>query len=111
MRGFSKKRRHVSRVNCSSASQTTTQHDLENEELYFMDAVYPKFQSKSVCGWIKKGEIKTLPTTSTQYRMHFVGAIELKKMAVFAREYETVDANGSYHAKKYIVRLETHFKR
>ena len=76
-----------------------------------MDAVYPKFQSKSVCGWIKKGEIKTLPTTSTQYRMHFVGAIELKKMPVFAREYETVDANGSYHAKKYIVRLETHFKR
>ncbi len=67
---------------------------LENEELYFMDAVHPEFQSKAVCGWIKKGETKTLPTTSAQYRMHFVGAIELKKMAVFSREYETVDAES-----------------
>lgn len=65
-----------------------------NEELYFMDAVHPEFQSKAVCGWIKKGEIKTLPTTSAQYRMHFVGAITLKKMEVFAQEYETVDAES-----------------
>src|SRR4029077_11447628 len=25
----------------------------ENEELFFMDAVHPEFQSKAVCGWIK----------------------------------------------------------
>jgi len=67
---------------------------LENEELYFMDAVHPEFQSKAVCGWIKRGEVKTLPTTGAQYRMHFVGAIELKKMEVFAREDETVDAES-----------------
>jgi transposase len=66
----------------------------ENEEIYFMDAVHPEFQSKAVCGWIKKGEIKTLPTTNQQYRMHFVGAIDLKKMGVFAREYDTVDADS-----------------
>lgn len=66
----------------------------ENEEIYFMDAVHPEFQSKAVCGWIKKGETKTLPTTSAQYRMHFVGAIALKKMAVFVQEYETVDAES-----------------
>lgn len=66
----------------------------ENEEIYFMDAVHPEFQSKAVCGWIKKGEIKTLPTTSAQYRMHFVGAIALKKMEVFVQEYETVDAES-----------------
>lgn len=66
----------------------------ENEEIYFMDAVHPEFQSKAVCGWIKKGEVKTLPTTSDQYRMHFVGAINLNKMEVCAQEYSTIDAES-----------------
>jgi len=65
-----------------------------DEELFFMDAVHPEFQSKAVCGWIKKGEIKTLPTTSAQYRMHFIGALALDGMKVFAQEYETVDADN-----------------
>jgi transposase len=66
----------------------------ENEELFFMDAVHPEFQSKAVCGWIKSGEIKTLPTTSAQYRMHFIGALALEGMKVFAQEFETVDADS-----------------
>ena len=66
----------------------------ENEEICFMDAVHPEFQSKAVCGWIKAGEIKTLPTTSAQYRMHFIGALSLKEMNLFAQEYETVDADS-----------------
>lgn len=66
----------------------------EDEDIYFMDAVHPQFQSQAVCGWIKKGEIKTLPTTSDQYRMHFVGAVVLKKMEIFTREYETVNAES-----------------
>lgn len=65
-----------------------------NEELYFMDAVHPEFQSKGVCGWIKSGEVKTLPTTSAQYRMHFIGALALEGMKVFAQEFETVDADS-----------------
>lgn len=65
-----------------------------DEEIYFMDAVHPEFQSKAVCGWIKKGEVKTLPTTSAQYRMHFVGAIALKNMEVFAQEFDTIDAES-----------------
>jgi transposase len=66
----------------------------ENHEIYFLDAVHPEFQSQSVCGWIKKGEIKTLPTTSKQYRLHFIGAINLKNMKVFAQEYKTVNAEN-----------------
>ena len=66
----------------------------KNEEIYFMDAVHPEFQSKAVCGWIKKGEIKTLPTTNAQYRMHFVGAVALKEMEVLVQECETVDAES-----------------
>jgi len=66
----------------------------EDEELFFMDAVHPEFQSKAVSGWIKSGEIKTLPTTSAQYRMHFIGALALEGMKVFAQEFETVDADS-----------------
>lgn len=64
------------------------------EEIYFVDAVHPQFQSKAVCGWIKKGEIKTLPTTSDQYRLHFVGALALKNMEILVQEYETVNAES-----------------
>lgn len=66
----------------------------EDEEIFFMDAVHPEFQSKAVCGWIKKGEIKTLPTTNAQYRMHFIGALTLQKMELFVQEYGTVDADS-----------------
>ena len=66
----------------------------DDEELFFMDAVHPEFQSKAVCGWIKRGEIKTLPTTNAQYRMHFIGALALEGMKLFAQEYETVDADS-----------------
>ncbi|CCB85135.1 putative uncharacterized protein [Parachlamydia acanthamoebae UV-7] len=30
----------------------------EDEEIFFMDAVHSEFQSKAVCGWIKKGRSK-----------------------------------------------------
>ena len=39
-----------------------------DEEIYFIDAVHPEHQSQTVCGWIKKGEQKTLPTTGKQLR-------------------------------------------
>jgi len=66
----------------------------ENEELFFLDAVHPEFQSQAVCGWIKKGETKTLPTTNKQSRLHFVGAIALKNMMVVSQEYKTIDAES-----------------
>lgn len=66
----------------------------KNEEIYFLDAVHPEFQSQAMCGWIKKGEIKTIPTTNKQFRLHFVGAIDLKNMEVISREYETVNAEN-----------------
>ena len=65
-----------------------------NEELYFVDAMHPEYQSQAVCGWIKKGECKTLQTTGKQKRLHFTGALNLMKMKVFIREYETIDADA-----------------
>jgi transposase len=65
-----------------------------NEEIYFLDAVHPEFQSQAVCGWIKKGEVKTLPTTNKQSRLHFIGALALTDMKVVAREYDTVNSEN-----------------
>jgi len=64
------------------------------DKIYFLDAVHPEYQSQAVCGWIKKGEIKTLQTTGKQKRLHIVGALNLKKMGLFMREYETIDGDA-----------------
>jgi len=67
----------------------------ENEEIVFLDAVHPEFQSQAVCGWIKKGEIKTLPTTNRQDRLHFIGAINLSNMKVEVQEYSTINGEST----------------
>jgi len=64
------------------------------EELYFLDAVHPEYQSQAVCGWIKKGESKTLQTTGKQKRLHLIGALTLEGMKVVVREYQTIDGES-----------------
>lgn len=64
------------------------------DKLYFLDAVHPEYQSQAVCGWIKKGERKTLQTTGKQTRLHLVGALNLNDMNVTIREYETIDGEA-----------------
>jgi len=65
-----------------------------NDELHFLDAVHPEYQSQAACGWIKKGECKTLQTTGKQKRLHLVGALNLKDMNVMVREYDTIDTDA-----------------
>jgi transposase len=74
----------------------------EDHQIYFLDAVHPEFQSQAVCGWIKKGEIKTLPTTNKQYRLHFIGAIALKDMEVVAKEYEAINGENTIEFLKVL---------
>ncbi len=66
----------------------------KGEKIYFLDAVHPEFRSQAVSGRIKKGEIQTLPTTSKQFRIHFLGALSLAKTEVFAQEYDTINADN-----------------
>jgi len=61
------------------------------EIILFGDAVHPQYQTKAVCGWIKKGIEKTLQTTAKQTRMHVVGAINLDNLEVITREYKTIN--------------------
>ena len=74
--------------------QNLTAKASKNEIIMFMDAVHPEYQSQSVCGWLPKGETKTLATTNTQYRLHLNGAISLNSMEIITREYETIDAQS-----------------
>jgi transposase len=78
-----------------------------DEEIYFLDGVHPDFQSQAVCGWILKAETKTLPTTNKQFRLHFVGALNLQNMNIFTREYKTINAENVID---YLKNLEAHSK-
>jgi transposase len=76
-----------------------------DEEIYFLDAVHPEFQSQAVCGWILKAETKTLPTTNKQFRLHFIGAINLENMSILSHEYKTINAENMI---EYLKKLEAH---
>ena len=71
----------------------------ENEALLFIDAMHPEYQSRRICGWIKKGETKHLQSTAKQTRLHFIGAIELNSEAdsheITTMEVDTVDFDTS----------------
>ncbi len=73
------------------------------EEVYFLDAVHPEFQA--VCGWILKSETKTLSTSNKQFRLHFVGAINLQNMNILSQEYKTINAENMID---YLKTLEAH---
>ena len=65
-----------------------------NEEIYFVDAVHPEHQTQATRGWMPKGSKKTLQTTGKQLRLHFSGALNIKDMKVFTREYESINADA-----------------
>lgn len=65
-----------------------------DEVILFGDAMHPQYQSKPVCGWMKKGEEKTLQTTGKQVRMHVAGALSLDPLEVIIEEYKSVDGDA-----------------
>ncbi len=83
-------------------------HDLKaelgsDEEIYFMDAVHPEYQSQAAFGWIKKGIRKTLQTTAKQERLHFIGALRLNGMGIVTEEYQTI---GQEEVIDFLKKLE-----
>lgn len=79
-----------------------------DETILFMDAVHPEHQSQAVFGWIKKGEIKTLPTTNKQFRLHMNGAVELSTLTTFVEEYATINAESIISFLKQLERKITY---
>ncbi len=66
----------------------------EKEAVYFMDSVHPQYQTRARCGWIKKNQVKTLPTFSGWKRKHIIGVIELKGMNVIKLERNKINGES-----------------
>jgi transposase len=66
----------------------------EDEPILFADAVHPTMATKISYGWIKKGEDKPIGTTGSRTRINLVGAIDLERMKIVAKEYETVNGEA-----------------
>jgi transposase len=73
-----------------------------DEEIYFIDAMHPDYQTQAMFGWIKKGDCKTLQTTGKQNRLHFMGAVKLDGMKIVVNEYATIDADAMINFLKNI---------
>ena len=66
----------------------------KDEAIYFMDSVHPQYQAKARCGWIRKGQVKTLPTNSGWKRLHIVGAVNIKSLQLVSASKPKI--NGDY---------------
>ena len=72
------------------------------EIIVFLDSVHPTSATKITYGWIKTGVEKLIATTSGHGRMNLTGAINLDTMAIFTREYETVNGNSTVDFLKFL---------
>ena len=81
--------------------------DEAGEPIYFMDAVHPEHQTKMAYGWIKKGQRKLMPTTPTQKRVHYLGAVNLAGHRVIYEEYDTVNGLGVIDFLKIVRKSHT----
>ena len=72
----------------------TLQKEVVDEPILFIDSVHPTMASKISRGWIAKKADKFFPTTASRTRMNIAGAIELSKMKIITRDYETINAQS-----------------
>jgi len=63
-----------------------------DEPILFIDAMHPTQATKVSCGWIKKGQDKTIETTGSRTRLNIVGAIDLNDIgSALVNRYEKVN--------------------
>lgn len=64
--------------------------------VYFTDGVHPTHNTRSLYGWIPKGEIHEIPTVSGRDRVNINGAVNAKKPEeVFIEEGDTINAQNT----------------
>jgi hypothetical protein len=66
-------------------------HLPDNDHIVFMDGVHPTHAVRFTKGWIKKGERKEIPTNGSQKRVNILGALNLEKMTLANRTYDTIN--------------------
>ena len=66
----------------------------KKEPIYFVDSVHPQHQTHLACGWILKGERKTVATTGRQRRLNFMGGICLSGHRIVYQQADQVNADS-----------------
>ena len=74
----------------------------EGEKIFFMDSVHPTQATKITSGWIRKGVEKMIATVAGRSRINLTGAIDLKSMSIFTREYQTINGEATIDFLKYL---------
>jgi len=65
-----------------------------SDHVVFLDSVHPTHKVRFTSGWIRKGERKEIPTNGSQKRLNIIGALDLEKMTLETKEFETINAQG-----------------
>lgn len=59
--------------------------------LFSWMGVHPTHAVRFTKGWIKRGERKEIPTNGSHKRLNILGALDLEKMTLIARAYDTIN--------------------
>ena len=62
----------------------------DDDHILFGDGVHPTHEVQVVCGWIKKGVRKEMPTNGSGRRLNILGGLDLASMRAYTQEYETI---------------------
>ena len=66
----------------------------DEDHIVFMDGVHPTHAVRFSKGWIKRGQRKEIPTNGSQKRINILGALDLEKMELHAKEYQTINGEN-----------------
>lgn len=66
----------------------------DEDHIIFMDGVHPTHAVRLTRGWIRKGQRKEIPTNGSHKRINILGALDLEKMKLHTKEYETINGNN-----------------
>jgi len=67
----------------------------ENVEVIFVDAVHPQHNTMATYGWIKRGEIRKIQTTSGRERLNLHGAMNAESLELTVIESEVIDEDST----------------
>jgi DDE superfamily endonuclease len=75
-----------------------------DETVYFVDAVHPEHQSRPAFGWIRKGDVVAVQTTTGRKRINLHGALCLETGACPIVEADTICAQSTINLFEKILR-------
>lgn len=74
----------------------------KNDPIYFMDGSHPQHNTKTACGWIKRGVKKEIKTNTGRRRININGAIDIKSLQPVTDIAESVNAQSTIRLFKKI---------